>query len=93
MFCIVVFLILGMFFEAIGIKAGYEAQISQIYRNFSREVDFRRVTMKGQNNFRAQIEIIYKDGELDRIILVPKTTVPVEAKVEESKDKESEIKK
>lgn len=54
---------------------GAQSQINS-ERSISKEVDLTQISVSGQKNFRAQVQITYKDGELDSIVLIPKTTVP-----------------
>jgi len=46
----------------------------------SKEVNLQQVSVKGQNVFNSQISLVYKDGKLDKITLVPNTTTPEVAK-------------
>jgi uncharacterized membrane protein YfcA len=48
---------------------------SNVEKDIAKEVDLRQVSVSGQKNFRAQVQIIYKDGKLDSVVLMPKTTV------------------
>lgn len=45
-----------------------------VYEKIAKGVSMEQVTVKGQKKFIAQVEIIYKDGELESIVLVPGTT-------------------
>lgn len=61
---------------------------AEIYKALTKEVNLQQVVVQGQNGFRAQVQIVYKDGKLDSITLVPKTTVVskiVEPKAEATK--------
>lgn len=51
----------------------------EIYGALAKEVSLRQVAVQGQDNFRAQVQITYKDGKLESVGLVPKTTVASEA--------------
>ena len=46
----------------------------------AKEVTLEQVPLKGQKNFTAVIQIVYKDGKLDSLSLSPKTTTLKEAK-------------
>jgi hypothetical protein len=55
----------------------------EVLRNeLSKEVNLQQVTVKGQSNFYAKVQLIYKDGKLDTVTLVSKTTVPEVVKTE-----------
>ncbi len=60
-------------FLMVGISAGR----FNVQSSLTREVNLEQVAVKGQNGFRAQVLILYKDGKLDSIELVSGTTVPV----------------
>ena len=47
-----------------------------------KEVNLQQVSVKGQNTFRSQVLIVYKDGKLDKITLIPKTTTLEAGKTE-----------
>jgi len=51
----------------------------EIYGALAKEVSLQQVVVQGQNDFRAQVQITYKDGKLESVKLVPKTTVVSEA--------------
>jgi hypothetical protein len=68
---ILIFLFAGMIFSNIGTFA-------QHYHNLTKEVNLWQVSAKGQTNFHAEIEIPFKDGKPQQIILIPNTTVLVQ---------------
>lgn len=68
--CMIVLLVTVL---ACGI-ASYRDGRSTALEAFAREVDLQQVSVKGQNNFQAQVQMVYKDGELASVLLVPKTT-------------------
>lgn len=45
-----------------------------IYDELAKEVQMEQVSVKGKNTFSAQVKIIFNDGELEDVILIPKTT-------------------
>jgi len=45
-----------------------------IHKLLTRDVDMQQVPMKGQKIFRAQVQIIYKDGKVETVKLIPGTT-------------------
>lgn len=47
----------------------------KVFSNLAQEVDLQQVPVAEQKDFSAQIHIAYKDGKLDSVVLVPKTTV------------------
>lgn len=46
----------------------------QIYSEFTKEVNMKEIPMEGVKKIRVQCEIVYKDGKLDAITLIPQTT-------------------
>jgi len=67
----VVLILIGAVMLIIGAsKIGEEDAMKQL----AKETKLEEVFVKGQTNFWAQIQIIYKDGELDSVKLVPNTT-------------------
>lgn len=52
------------------------------FREIVKEVNLREVAVVGKDQFNAQIEIIYQNGQLLRVTLVPKTTTKVAIKEE-----------
>jgi len=55
------------------------------FRAVLEEVDLRKVSIVGQDQFNAQIKIIYQNGKLLSVTLVPKTTVKVAGEEVEKK--------
>ncbi|MDD5463946.1 MAG: hypothetical protein PHP62_02265 [Candidatus Moranbacteria bacterium] len=52
-----------------------QQRVKSVNETFAKEVSLTQVPVSGQKNFRAQVQISYKDGELNSVVLVPKTTV------------------
>lgn len=61
---------IGIMFCGYGLPHNHE-----LTKTLAREVDLQQISVKGENKFHAEIEITYKDGEFDSVVLIPKTTV------------------
>jgi hypothetical protein len=66
-----IFLVLALF------TLNFEGKIS-VRKKLANEVDLQQVPVMGQRDFSAQIKMTYKNGELDSVTLVPKTTTAIE---------------
>ena len=64
--------VIGIFGYSLGAELTRE---EKILRNFTKEVNLQQVAVKGSNSFRAQVQIVYEDGKLKYVALVPNTTV------------------
>ncbi len=53
---------------------GVAAKTADFYKNLSKEVDLRNVTVMGKSTFTTQIRLFYEDGSIKKIELVPNTT-------------------
>lgn len=59
----------------IGVIAfGAEASKDRVYKELTKEVNLQQVAATGQNSFLFQGRAIYKEGKLESVMLVPKTT-------------------
>lgn len=46
------------------------------HKSLAQEVNLQQVTVQGESAFKAQVLIIYRDGKLEKIELMPNTTMP-----------------
>lgn len=46
-----------------------------VLSKLAQEVKLEQVPVSGQRDFNAQIHLLYKDGKLDTVTLVPNTTI------------------
>jgi len=65
----------GWFITALVIVPAFMVGLDLKTEQFAVGVDLRQVAVKGENHFQAEIEIIYKNGKLEKIVLVPETTI------------------
>lgn len=58
-----------------------------VHSKLSTEVNLQQVPVMGQKDFSAQIKLTYKNGKLESVILIPKTTevLPATQEVEPKK--------
>lgn len=66
-------LILGTLCQII-INTNQEIGEQKSYKILSREASARLIPIKGKCVFDSQIRIIYSDGRLDKVLLIPGTT-------------------
>jgi hypothetical protein len=88
----VVYLITIAGITCYSIGAGINKQ-EDIYNALTRDVNLQQVVVQGQNDFRAQVQLTYKNGKLESVKLVPKTTVVSEPMKAEASDSKSETAK